>query len=816
MIRTLAAALATGTCVVALATPAAAQTREYNIPAGSLKSALDAYVRQSGRQVVYRADQVRSARSPGTRGQQSAEAALAAILAGSGFTTRVDGNLVAIVKGGNGPAAAKIAASSGDADESATADIVVTAQKREERLVDVPMSVAVLSGETLQRRGYTQFRDFANEVAGLTYTTAGAGYTQISLRGVTTGTDVSATVGVYVDDVPFGSSSAYVQGGQTALDVGLFDVDRIEVLRGPQGTLYGASTMGGLLKYVTVRPSLTESSGTIQAGASTTRNGGESYNIAAAVSTPIATDTAGIRLSGFYSHDGGYIDNILLGEENVNQSNVYGGRADILLKPADGLEVRLTGFIQNIDRAGQGTSDYLLNGNPETGSLIQRRFVSEPFTQQFRLASGTISYDFGPAALTSITSYQTSHSEVDYDVTRQQLAGLRALSCDPGIPCDRNYSAVGLFQELQVKKFTQEVRFGSSGRHFIDWLLGGFYTDERSFNRQLFTPRAANGGPAVNDIYNYFAPSNYQEVAAFGNVTVNLSERFDVSGGLRWAQNKQDITQIGSGRYVGSRPLREAKEDVVTYLANARFHLSPMSTLYARFATGYRPGGPNPVLNDPTTGLPPLSASYNSDSLKSYEVGAKLGTSDGRYGMELAAYQIDWDDIQVIGTRGIFSVRVNAGTARVRGIEGSITARPILGLNLRGNFAYQDAKLTENAPDIRAVRGERLPNVPEFTAAGSADYEFTGDYRPSIGMTVKHVSTRRASFNASTLLPQYILPSYTSVDLRAGLDLSEVKLQLYVRNLFDERGQLSATYRNSFQVAIQQPRTFGLSLSTAF
>ncbi|MEA3178580.1 MAG: iron complex outerrane recepter protein, partial [Gammaproteobacteria bacterium] len=239
-------------------------------------------------------------------------------------------------------------------------EVVVTAQKKAEKLSETPLSVTAISNSQIEALGATQFRDIANTVPGLSITGNGVGQNQVNLRGITTGADVAPTVGVYVDDVPYGSSTPFGNFAQLALDVGLFDLDRVEVLRGPQGTLYGASTMGGLIKYVTTMPDTNAFSGAARTGVSTTHNGGVSYDGAGAINAPLIPDIAAVRVSGFYSHDGGFIDNLALGQDDANQSKVYGGRVDFLLKPVDKLSVRLTAFAQNIYRDGSEASDFNL------------------------------------------------------------------------------------------------------------------------------------------------------------------------------------------------------------------------------------------------------------------------------------------------------------------------------------------------------------------------------------------------------------------------------------------------------------------------
>lgn len=693
--------------------------------------------------------------------------------------------------------------------------IVVTASKRSERLLDAPQSVTAISAADLSRLNALQFRDFANSVPALTFSTAGPGQTQLTLRGVTAGNDIGPTVGIYVDDVPFGSSSAFANASSLALDAGLFDMERIEVLRGPQGTLYGASTMGGLLKYVTILPDTENFNGSANASLSDTSRGGISYSGAAGLNIPIVTSKAGLRASGYYSHDGGFIDNVEAGKDDVNRSRVYGGRADLLLTPTEDLTIRLSGFLQNIHRRGGASADFTLAGEPIDGSLDQRRLVDEPFDQRFRLASGTITYDLGPASLTSISSYQSIRNSYRQDGSALYVPTLASF----GLP----FQAVAVDQRRTTKKFTQEVRLASDGAKLLDWMIGGFYTHEKSGNAQVIVPYEDEGVVSPISLADVSIPSTYEEIAAFGNLTLHVTDRFDLSGGLRWAENRQKFEQIGSGLLIGSTPQVRSRDDVVTYLANARYKFSPNTTAYVRFATGYRPGGPNYVVNDPITGNPLAPAFFASDSLDSYEAGFKAETTDRTFGIDLSAYHIDWKDIQVTTAAGGVSVIANAGGAKITGGELALTARPSPQLTVTGAFAYQHARLSEDSLDLGAIRGDRLPNVPRYTATLNADYRVPADakLRPRLGATLRFVSDRSASFDGNLGVPQYELPDYVAIDLRAGLDLGRFEVQLFARNITDERAQLSAaTVLSSAggpaQVTMMQPRTVGVSFTSHF
>jgi iron complex outermembrane recepter protein len=846
--------------------PARASMRLHtDIPPESLGLALRSLADQRSFQIVFATQDVARIHTEGAVGEFTSEEALKRLLKGTGLTYRyLDEKTVTLIpepstipqaldsdwkhdqRSNETPpkevgksssrdfrvaqvdqgAAARAAAVGLQAPQNAPSDqigeqleeIIVTAQKREERLLETPQSVSVLTTDQLTALGAQQFRDFANTVPGLTFSTAGAGYTQVSLRGVTLGQDTSPTVGIYVDDVPFGSSTGFAQGAQLALDVGLFDIDRIEVLRGPQGTLYGASTMGGLIKYVSKQPDPTSFFATTQTGIAFTQSGGVGYNAAAAVNAPVVSDSVALRASIFESHDGGYIDNIALGRKDVNRSDIYGARLDLLIKPTDQLTIHLGGFVQNISREGNATADYTLSGAPEYGSsLDQYRLVTEPFHQQFRLGDITVGYDFGLATLTSISSYQTqkTHTDTDYSLAFDLLGP---------------FGSVGVPEWVSTDKFTQEVRLASNGVHTVDWLVGGFYTHESSQNIQAFELRDLAGNPVPNNLYYFAGPTSYQEYAGFGDATYHLSKSFDVTGGIRIAHNSQRFTQYAFG-FLTDEPERGSAENVVTYLADARYHFTDTVIGYVRYATGYRPGGPNFVANDPVTGKPLAPATFEADRLKSYEGGVKAESADRRYSVDLDGYYINWSNIQVLTTADNFSVYANAkGGAGIPGAELSLTGRPMDALTARASFAYNDAHLKQDGPvGVGGFAGERLPNVAQFTAAGTLDYTIlTGGPRPTIGATIRYVSNRDSSF-ANGPTPQYYLPAYTAFDLRGSVtlaagDTTNVQLQLFLHNLFDERGQLSATTNLAFppatnvpaEVTLIQPRTVGINITTNF
>jgi iron complex outermembrane recepter protein len=692
-------------------------------------------------------------------------------------------------------------------------EVVVTAQKFEQKLSETPLSVTAISARNLEALGATQFRDFASTVPSLTFTTSGVGSTQVNLRGITTGNNISPTVGIYVDEVPYGSSTPFASGAQLALDVGLFDVSRIEILRGPQGTLYGASTMGGLLKYVSVLPDVSAFGATARGGVVNTSGGGVGYDAAAAINAPLADDKAALRVSGFYTHDSGFIDNLANGRDDVNESKVYGGRADLFVKPADQLSLRLAIFAQDIERDGTASADFgLASGEPVDGDLDQRRLRPEPFEQEFRLASGTLTYDFENAALTSISSYQTVRSHAITDVSEFFGPALAASGIVLG--------SIEVEKENETDKFTQEVRLAANGA-LLDWSIGGFYTDEQSDQFQTLNASMPDGSVFPVNLLTVNLPSSYQEYAGFATLTWHLTQQLDFTGGVRYAHNSQRFEQIGSGPLIFSVPERSESDSIVTYLGTIRYRASENLMSYLRYATGYRPGGPNVVLND-LSGQPLANPTFGADKLRSYEGGIKASSADGRFGVDAAVYFIKWDDLQINAVRNGLGVVDNAAAAESKGAELTLTFVPTPQLTLAGALGYVDAELSEDAPDLGGFDGDRLPDTPEFTGTLSADYSFeVGGREAFLGTTVRHVTDRVSSYDVSAGSPQYDLPEYTTVDLRTGLQLGSARLQLYVRNAFDERGKLSATTAFSalggpVWVSLVQPRTIGFNVITQF
>ena len=354
-------------------------------------------------------------------------------------------------------------------------EIVVTAQKRTQSLIDVPQSVSVVSGATLEQQGATNFADYLKNVPSLQLVQGTPGQGRLVLRGINTG-GVASTVAVYIDETPFGSSTGLANGSELAGDFDSFDIARIEVLRGPQGTLYGASSLGGLLKFVTNAPSTAGFEAKALGGVEFTDGGDASYRGAAMVNVPLGK-TLAFRASGSYRKQGGYIDSIGTAGSNVrsdiNDFENYGGRASLLWKPDANLSVRLSALVQNLYVDAPG----IVEADPATlepldGGLTQSEYLPTFSNVKYRLYNGTIDYDFGGVTLTSATSYGEQLQSFRADYTANLSAALGG-------------SYVYFDQQTENRKWTQELRLASNGGDFLEWMVGGYYTHD-SGKRKIF------------------------------------------------------------------------------------------------------------------------------------------------------------------------------------------------------------------------------------------------------------------------------------------------------------------------------------------
>ena len=702
------------------------------------------------------------------------------------------------------------AATAGFADYAQAAGIetvVVTAEKRVEEAKNVPMSITVLNGKQLDLLQQRNFQDFVTSVPGLQYSSASPASTSLSLRGITTD-GVGSTVGILIDETPWGSSSALANGAISTPNLDTFDMARVEVLRGPQGTIYGASTLGGLLKFVTNAPDPTGWDDLFEIGGTNSDSGALGWSARGMVNVPL-TDDAAFRLDAYHVNTPGFIDDPGRGRTNTNGTNATGGRASLLYNATDKLSVRFTAVMQDLDVANNDAEDIIVTGptyHLAFGPYQEKRFANEFSDVRYQVYNGTINWNLDWATLTSSTSFSGFHI---HDLTD----GTAVLGAFVGA-------------RLAQNKFTQEVRLASPTGGMFDWLVGGFYTNESAHLHQdvLITP---TGPIAFFEQLN----SGFDEIAGFGDLTWHATSDFDVQVGGRVSHDNQNSFEFAQfGPVVIPLANGTSSETVFTWSTAATYHLDNDTTFYGRIAKGWRPGGPNDIpIGSPPGSVPPT---FGADSLINYELGVKSEMLDGRLSFDADAFFIDWSHIQLLVVVNNTGVNANGGKAQSAGFEWNVAYRPIDPLSLRFGGAYTDAHLTQatDPATVGAPAGARLPFSPRWSFSLDGDYTFDpmGEITPFVGASWRYISSRESGFAPprpleNITLDQYKLAAYNTLAARLGVIWHDWRFEFYGKNLTNAKGitafapsgvsAASGMEPPPGTVAVIAPREFGITLT---
>jgi len=721
-------------------------------------------------------------------------------------------------------------------------EIVVTAQKKSEKLLNVPAAITVLNADSLVQNNDLKLDDYFRNVPGLTLFDNGYGLNKLVIRGVTTGQGETPTVGIYIDDTPIGGSSQLSQGDLLAPDIDPSDLQQIEVLKGPQGTLYGAGAMGGLFKYVTVLPDTHSFSGRIGVDTESVDGGNAGYAVRGAVNIPLIPDQLALRASASTRDDPGWISDID-GEKNVNAAQVQAGRLALLWTPAANFSLELTAMSQVRHSNGLNREPYnFVINQPIYGDLLGSNVPNaDDDTMRVQQYNATIKANLGWTSLTSSTSFARSSFSGPIDLT--DLLGFFG----PDVFGVDNLG-ISLYQGFATNKLTQEFRLEGKFAPNIDYLAGVFYTNERSAFVQAFNALDATTGqpygglpdgvatqcPPNNNLC--YGPNNlgyatdaslYQEVAGFGDITYHFTSKFDIEVGGRYAYNWQSYYGTNNGALDGGYTAPTAgasNQGAFTFLVTPEYQLTANQMVYARVASGYRPGGPN--YSAPGTGA------YQADTLINYEIGFKSDFLDHKAYFDLSAYHIDWSNIQLEEVNSFGELTIsNGGTAVVNGLETSGQYRPIRGLTLGANLSYNDAHLTQavNNGNIYAPSGSRLPYSPHLSGQISADYQFPvfEGWSAKFGGDYSYQGGRASEFAEESDEPRVTLPAYGIISLHAMLIETKYTISVFLKNVANERGFLSSASIASAiadpprpldlsTVAIVQPRTFGVSMAAKF
>jgi iron complex outermembrane recepter protein len=692
--------------------------------------------------------------------------------------------------------------------------VTVTAEKRQETSLNVPMSLTALTGEDLERSQSFRFQDYINTIPGIQLVQTQGLTSLLMIRGIGNGTaSINSSVATYVDETPYTADGTFAGSTRLAPNLDTFDMQRIEVLRGPQGTLYGSNALGGLLKYVTNAPDPSAFASTVEAGVNSVADGGVGFDLHGMVNVPLSTDAA-LRVVAYDDYYPGFIDDPSRGLKDINGSHFIGGRASVLYAPTANFSVRISALYQVQANSDQGDEDVAAGTlTPIYGNLTQERLISQPFSTKDQLYNATVNWNLGFANLLSSTSYAhyQLYAMTDFsDSYGGYVSSLLGTSYGVAYP-----------NQTSANKFTQEARLASEGDGAWQWQLGVFYTDQTARNSTLLFPidlatKQILYNFPTNVGADYFHPS-YAEYAGFANIDYHITPTLDAAIGGRYSYNSQSFSETGLGLLGAADFGVKSSEDVVTYSGDLRWNVDEENMLYSRIARGFVPGGPNDAV--PGGSLP---ESYGSSSTMNYEVGVKSHLFNDRFTAEVSLFDVDWRKIQLIALVSGQATITNGGTAQSDGVEWNFSYVPVAGLTLNFNGAYTDARLTQDTPAyVNGHTGDPLPYAPKWGTSANASYEapLFGDISGFTGVTWHFTGSRDADFIPPGGGNRQDLPSYGIVDLRAGLETDKWTVALFVKNVGDNTAITSAYgeilgYGIGPQAAgVYQPRTIGIELT---
>lgn len=752
-----------------------------------------------------------------------------------------------------------------------SADIVVTALRRNTRIQETPLAISATSGQALAASGSSSFTDLTRNAPSLRIVDSGPGQRRVLIRGIQSSGE--PTVGVYYDETPVsGSVSTSSDAAGTTPDFRLFDVERAEVLRGPQGTLFGSGSMGGTLRVIFEKPRSDKVEGAVSANLSTVEGGKEGWSFDGMVNLPIAADKLAIRVVGYYNKFAGYVDNVILASDptaknvvdttpagdpylrnnkNINDGYSAGGRALLRFTPTERLTIDLAAFYEKVSTQSPGW-------RLEPSAILGEKYVTSARARsgnydKNRIYNATLHYEFDGFTLVAVSSYfdrdRTAVSDVgDTFNGRDNAAGCtRYLLRNVGTCTDAQLASYitathaiqqsSLYQPQSVKNWVNELRVSSNSDSPFQWTAGLFSEDRDTVVRSTLLTADPSTGKLydINDptalaydrtIYDYL-----KQKAAYVELSYKLFDQLTLTAGTRYYDFKKrvggviDVGQIHYSSVV--TPYTEAtnKEDGFIYKFNVAWQANPDLMFYAQAAQGFRPGGVNQVI-----GLPAALAGYSSDSLWNYEIGAKTKLARGIY-FNVAGYRIDWNDLQVsartTGTGSVFGLIANAGAARIWGAEAELTADVTNNLSISANVGYTDATLSEDQVSTIVTatgrKGDRLAFIPKLTAGFAAEYTqpLNDDLEGVVRLDASHVGKSFSTLSPTDVYRR-VIPAYELANLRFGLQQPDNDWGVYffINNLFDDTAINSMSsssntggLTNTYSAA---PRTFGINIQKRF
>lgn len=842
------------------AEPVPADPMKFDILPQPLGTALNEFAWQSDRELLFSTSVVQNKDGRLVAGVYEPEEALGLLLADTGLKYSVTTNETFLVDQAQGPESSRtrrpvtMAQASEKGSGNAAPgrkdgnrpyeEIMVTATKRAVGLQDVAASITALGNEEIERRGLVGMGDYLNSIPGVSVLDQAAGYTSIVMRGIAANPQLDGsygpTVGVYFGEVPISGLGVKYNNA----DVKMVDIERVEVLRGPQGTLYGSSNLGGTVRNIPVAPDLREFEGHVKAGYSNTAGlGADNNQLEAVLNVPVVEDELALRVVGYHFTNSGIYGNVgssdpaiagaveTYGASSVERGNVgndeyIGGRVSALWQPVDDLRINLTYLHQEIDQDGWPQADLDLG----TGTFLQRRFnlrhavgapgfgdpeFSEGYTDNIDIANAMIEYDFGWATILSSTAYVDEKSEI-----RRDLASFFGF-----IPWSQPLDHGG-------EVFVEELRMASQFKGPLQLVAGLYY---EKIDKSIKNWGLWGGDPELNPFADQIVLvdsgtyTSTDQLAIFGEASYALTDKLELTLGARAFTYDKEQTQIANEaafNSVASTVTSKSEEDNINYKAALDYTPNNSALLYASWSQGFRLGSPipaetNPVCDqdsdgfyDGSGGVTTGPRQINSDFVDSYELGGKFSLLEDRIQINMSLYQVDWNGIPIGVLYDFCGTTLNAGKARSRGVEFENFYHVGDALLVNFSASYVEAELTEDAPLLGSA-GDRLPGAPEHNLNLGVQYDFfvggnngfvRGDYSYAGGFYN----------NLQETGPE--IGDYGKLNLRAGLMMDRLNFEVFANNVTNEDSfiWIDAEGFSELRAYHLRPRTVGLNMRFDF
>jgi iron complex outermembrane recepter protein len=743
------------------------------------------------------------------------------------------------------PAYSQTAPTTDAKEESGLEEVVVTAEKRDSTVQKTPISMTAVSQAEIEASGVSDMRSIAQETPGISMKTSGPGQTEFEMRGMNSLGGFSPTVGFYVDDAPL-TAPAQAAQGKVVIDPDLYDLNRVEVLRGPQGTLYGSGSMGGTIKLVTNAPQLNQFAASVQSSVSDTNAAGANYGGSGMVNLPLINDVAALRIVGTDKFNSGWIDRVVLDPfpletnggqsrgnvlaapvankySDVNWERLEGGRITLLLKLGSDLSITPGMMYQKITQGGANTID---DPPGNVYAHFQPFDIAEPIADEFWLYTLNIKYHFEFADLTSAFSKWNRHDYQSQDISEsmQALFGFPSFGTVGG-----GYQTIN---DLSTQA-SEELRLASNGSGPFQWLGGLFYSNfvsnsESTSNYAGFAPLFG-----TSDLVDNAEPIRIVQRAAFGEASYQFLSQLKGTVGLRYYEYSSESETFNGGlASIAGGPgtileFGSARNSGVNPKANLAYTVSDDVLVYTTAAKGFRPGGPNsPVpLSGPvqcltgpgnlqTLGLSGAPNQFGPDTVWSYELGEKARVLNNTFQINSDVYYERWSNVQqFVDPSCGFGFTSNAGTAGIYGSEIELAAKVASAWTITQNLGVTHARFTSSVEATNTVSGEKVLDVPDVTTNTAVVF--------NTPLTDRYNFTARATYTYVGPMQDltYVrnnIPGYSLIGARAGLIANNFSTTLYVDNLANKLVILGDNVANTVNIpqynreVTSQPRTIGI------